>query len=150
MEPKIRLGISRCLLGDCVRYNGGHKLDSFLVETLGAYVEYLPVCPEVECGMGVPREPLRLVGETKLPRLVTCRTNRDCMQQMQNWACKRIKELEQDRLCGFVFKSKSPSCGKEAVEVYSGTDGMAVLRGIGIFARAFMDHFPLLPVEDER
>lgn len=145
---KIRLGISKCLLGEPVRYDGGHKLDRFLTETLGQYVEYVPVCPEVECGMPVPREAMHLEGETESPRLVTIRTGIDRTDQMRTWAEKRVVELEKERLMGFIFKSDSPSSGMERVKVYSGK-GMSVRKGVGIFARMFMEHFPLLPAEEE-
>ena len=145
---KIRLGISTCLLGKSVRYDGGHKLDHFLAETLGKYVEYVPVCPEVDCGMPVPREPMHLEGDTESPRLITTRTGIDKTDQMLNWAGKRVVELEKDRLMGFIFKSNSPSSGMERVKVYKGKN-ISVRKGVGIFARAFMEHFPLLPVEEE-
>ena len=145
---KIKLGISTCLLGENVRYDGGHKLDRFLTETLGQYVEYVPVCPEVECGLPIPREALRLVGRPDSPRLVTTRTKQDLTDRMTQWARKRVVELEQEGLFGFIFKSDSPSSGMERVKVYS-DQGMPVKKGIGMFARAFMEHFPLLPVEEE-
>jgi uncharacterized protein YbgA (DUF1722 family)/uncharacterized protein YbbK (DUF523 family) len=145
---KIRIGISKCLLGEPVRYDGGHKLDRFLTETLGQYVEYVPVCPEVECGMPVPREAMHLEGEAESPRLVTIRIGSDKTDQMQTWAEKRVVELEKERLMGFIFKNDSPSSGMERVKVYSGK-GMSVRKGVGIFARMFMEHFPLLPAEEE-
>jgi uncharacterized protein YbgA (DUF1722 family)/uncharacterized protein YbbK (DUF523 family) len=145
---KIRLGISTCLLGENVRYDGGHKLDRFLTETLGQYVEYVPVCPEVECGLGTPREALRLVGNPEAPRLVTTHTKQDLTDRMTQWAQKRVDELEKKGLYGFIFKSDSPSSGMERVKVYS-EQGMPVKKGIGMFARVFMGHFPLLPVEEE-
>ena len=148
MERKIRLGISTCLLGENVRYDGGHKLDRFLKDTLGQYVEYVPVCPEVECGMSIPREAMRLEGDPDSSRLVTSRTHEDKTDQMTSWATKRVVELEQESLMGFIFKSDSPSSGMERVKVYS-EKGMPVKRGVGMFARIFMDHFPLLPVEEE-
>jgi uncharacterized protein YbgA (DUF1722 family)/uncharacterized protein YbbK (DUF523 family) len=145
---KIHLGISQCLLGEPVRYDGGHKLDRFLTETLGQYVEYVPVCPEVECGMPVPREAMHLVGEVDSPRLITLKTGIDKTYQMTVWAKKRVVELEKDRLMGFIFKSDSPSSGMERVKIYK-EKGMAVRKGVGLFARQFMEHFPLLPVEEE-
>ena len=145
---KIRLGISTCLLGQPVRYDGGHKLDRFLTETLGQYVEYVPVCPEVECGMPVPREPMHLEGSIESPRLVTIKTAIDKTDQMIGWAEKRVLELENEKLMGFVFKSDSPSSGMERVKVYSGKN-VATRKGVGLFARLFMQHFPLLPVEEE-
>jgi len=145
---KIKLGISTCLLGENVRYDGGHKLDRFLTETLGQYVEYVPVCPEVECGLPIPREALRLVGKPDFPRLVTTHTKQDLTDRMTQWAQKRVVELERERLFGFIFKSDSPSSGMERVKVY-GDQGMPAKRGIGMFAKTFMEHFPLLPVEEE-
>ncbi len=145
---KIRLGISACLLGQPVRYDGGHKHDRFITETLGQYVEFVPVCPEVECGLSIPREAMRLVGEIDHPRLMTIRTRRDYTEQMQTWAQRRVQELEAEDLNGYIFKSDSPSSGMERVKVYD-DKGMPVKKGIGLFARAFMEHFPLLPVEDE-
>jgi len=147
---KIRLGISACLLGQPVRFDGGHKLDRFITDTLGKYVEFVPVCPEVECGLGAPREAMRLVGDPAAPRLMTVRTKVDLTDRMAAWAEKRVQELEQEDLCGFIFKSKSPSSGMERVRVYSDPpQGSPSTRGVGWFARAFMEHFPLLPVEDE-
>ncbi len=148
MEDKIRLGISACLLGQNVRYDGGHKLDRYLSDTLGEYVEYVPVCPEVECGLGVPREAMRLVGDPEAPRLVTVRTHQDLTDRMLTWAKGRVKELEKEGLCGFIFKSGSPSSGMERVKVYN-EKGMPEKSGKGMFARTFMEHSPLIPVEEE-
>ena len=148
MEKTIKLGISSCLLGEQVRYNGGHRLDRFVRDTLGQYVEYVQVCPEVECGFGTPREALRLVGDPDSPRLVTTRTKKDYTERMLKYSRKRVKELEKEDLCGFIFKSNSPSSGMEGVKVYNEKD-MSVKKGKGIFAALFMDHFPLIPVEDE-
>jgi uncharacterized protein YbgA (DUF1722 family)/uncharacterized protein YbbK (DUF523 family) len=145
---KIKLGISTCLLGENVRYDGGHKLDQFLAETLGQYVKYVPVCPEVECGLPVPRESMHLEGNPDSPRLVTTRSRQDMTEQMVQWAQKRVVELEKEDLCGFIFKANSPSSGMERVRVYN-EKGMPVKKGAGIFARIFMNHSPLLPVEDE-
>jgi len=145
---KISLGISACLLGQKVRYDGGHKLDCLLTDTLGQYVRYIPVCPEVEAGFSIPRKPFRLIGPPKNPRLVTIRTSQDQTARMLQWARKRTKELGKEGLCGYIFKSGSPSCGIEGVKVY-GQNGVPAKVGVGIFARVFMEHFPLLPVEDE-
>lgn len=144
----IRLGISTCLLGEPVRYDGGHKRDRFITDTLGQYVEFVPVCPETECGLGIPRESMHLAGNPASPRLVTTRTKVDHTDRMVAWARKRLEELEQEDLCGFIFKSDSPSSGMERVRVYS-DKGMPERKGVGIFARMFMEHFPLLPVEEE-
>jgi len=148
MDERIKLGISACLLGEKVRYDGTSKLDPFIVDTLGRYVRYVPVCPEVEFGLGTPREPMRLVGDPADPRLVTINTGRDHTKGMKDWAATRVRELEREGLCGFIFKARSPSSGMERVKVY-GDDGVPRKSGTGIFARAFMERFPLLPVEDE-
>ena len=145
---KVRLGISKCLLGEPVRYDGGHKLDRFLRDTLGQYVDYVPVCPEVECGLGVPREAMHLEGDPEAPRLITTRTKRDITDQMLTWARQRVVELEREELCGFIFKSNSPSSGMERVKIYDRT-GMPRKIGTGLFAGIFMKHFPSIPVEEE-
>jgi uncharacterized protein YbgA (DUF1722 family)/uncharacterized protein YbbK (DUF523 family) len=148
MADRIRLGISSCLLGNLVRYDGGHQHDRFLTETLGRYVDYVPVCPEVECGLGIPRETLRLVGSPASPRLMTSRSGIDHTGRMCSWARERLRELAQEDLDGFIFKNGSPSSGMERVKVYS-DEGMPRKTGTGIFARAFMDFFPTLPVEED-
>ncbi len=145
---RVRIGISSCLLGENVRYDGGHKLDRFLVDTLGKYVQYVPVCPEVECGLGTPRESMHLAGDPENPRLVTTRTGTDLTDRMNRWAARRVKELESEDLSGFIFKSRSPSSGMERINVFN-DKGQPVKRGVGLFARAFMDRFPDIPVEDE-
>ena len=146
-EP-IKIGISSCLLGNEVRYDGSHQHDRYITGTLGNFFEFVPVCPEVECGLPVPRETMRLVGESTSPRLVTTKTNIDHTEKMQRWAEVRVKELETEDLHGFIFKRKSPSSGMERVKVY-GENKIPQNTGVGIFARAFMEHFPLLPVEED-
>ena len=145
---KIKLGISSCLLGNPVRYDGGHKLDRFLTDTLGKYVDYVPVCPEVECGLGIPRKSMRLEGNPDSPRLIVTTTRDDMTERMESFARKRVVELEKEDVCGFIFKSDSPSSGMERVKIYN-EKSMPVKNGVGIFAKIFMEHFPLLPVEDE-
>ncbi len=147
-EPQIRLGISRCLLGERVRYDGGHKLDRFLVHTLGQYVEWVPVCPEVEIGLPIPRESLRLVGDPEAPRLIAPKSGTDYTDQMKAWAQGRLEELAVMDLSGFVAKKDSPSSGVFRVRVYN-EHGMAQRDGTGIFPRELMNRFPLLPVEEE-
>lgn len=144
----MKIGVSRCLLGEPVRYDGGHKHDRYVTDMLGKFVEFVPVCPEVECGLGVPREAMRLVGDPAHPRLVTQKTNIDHTERMQAWARERVDALEAEGLCGFIFKSRSPSSGMMRVKVYV-TPTNAVNQGVGIFAKAFQDRFPLLPVEEE-
>ncbi|NJC88667.1 MAG: DUF523 and DUF1722 domain-containing protein [Desulfuromonas sp.] len=148
MPEKIRIGISSCLLGEMVRYDGGHQLDRYLRDTLGAYFDYLPVCPEVELGLPTPRETLRLIEGEAEPRLVFSRSGEDITARMQDWAAKRVVELERAQLCGFIFKAKSPSSGMERVKLYD-RRGVPAKKGVGLFAHAFMEHFPYLPVEED-
>jgi uncharacterized protein YbgA (DUF1722 family)/uncharacterized protein YbbK (DUF523 family) len=145
---KVKIGVSTCLLGENVRYDAGHKLDRYITDTLGQYFEWVSVCPEVEYGLPVPREPMRLVGDPDSPHLVTIRTGVDYTASMLKWAEKKLKELEKKDLCGFIFKSKSPSSGIGGVKVYT-SSGMPSQRGVGIFGGAFMQHFPLIPVIDD-
>jgi len=147
-EETIRLGVSSCLLGEKVRFDGSHKLDRFLTETLGRYVDYVPVCPEVEVGLPTPRETLRLVGSEENQRLVFSKSGEDITERMTAWAKERVKALEKENLSGFIFKSKSPSSGMERVRLYD-RNGVPRKTGVGLFAKTFMEHFPLLPVEEE-
>jgi uncharacterized protein YbgA (DUF1722 family)/uncharacterized protein YbbK (DUF523 family) len=148
MENRIRIGVSACLLGQPVRFDGSHKHDRYLTGTLGEYLEFVPVCPEVEAGFPIPRETFRLVGDPENPRFITTRTQVDHTARMTEWAERRVQELENENLCGFIFKSDSPSSGLLRVKVYN-DKGMAEKKGVGVFARAFTRHFPLLPVEEE-
>lgn len=148
-EEKIKLGISSCLLGDKVRYDGGHKLDHYLKDTLEKYVNWVKVCPEVEMGLPVPREAMRLIGDDyDNPKLITIKTKIDYTNKMLSWAKQRLDILEKEGLCGFVFKSRSPSSGMKSVKVYQ-SSGIPVNKGVGIFAKAFIERFPLIPVEDD-
>jgi len=149
MEQTIKIGVSSCLLGKEVRYNGGHSHDRYITGTLGQYFTFVGVCPEVEAGFGIPRETLRLVGDPESPRLLTSKTRQDYTDTMLNWARTRVKELEKENLCGFIFKSKSPSSGMERVKVYTEKGFPGSNKGVGLFARAFMASFPLIPVEEE-
>ncbi len=145
---KIKLGISSCLLGNPVRYDGGHKLDTFLKDIVGKYVEFVPVCPEVEMGLPVPRESMHLVGYKENPRLITIKTKLDYTDRMIEYAKNKVKELKKEDLCGFVFKSKSPSSGYRNVKVYD-ENGTPHYTSAGLFAKVFMNENPLIPVEDE-
>jgi uncharacterized protein YbbK (DUF523 family) len=145
---KIRIGISACLLGQNVRYDGGHRHDRSITDTLGRWFDWVPVCPEVEYGLDVPRETMHLVGDPKSPRLVTIRTGIDHTDGMLAWAAGRLAALAKEDLCGFIFKDRSPSCGIAAVKVFDDA-GTAVGKGVGIFVAAFMRRFPLVPVEGD-
>lgn len=148
-SPIIRLGISACLLGQPVRHDGGHKREAFLVDTLGAFVKWVPVCPEVEIGMGTPRETIRLEGNVDDPRLIATKSGVDHTNAMKRWSKQRLKALDELDLHGFVLKRASPSCGAFRVKVHPGNSGTPLDRGQGVFARALTQQCPLLPVEEE-
>jgi uncharacterized protein YbgA (DUF1722 family)/uncharacterized protein YbbK (DUF523 family) len=144
---KVKIGISSCLLGEKVRYDGGHKLDLYIKETLGQYFEWVSVCPEVEYGLSVPREAMHLIGDPDSPRLVTIRSGVDHTEGMLKWAGEKLEKLGKEDICGFIFKSRSPSSGIVGVKVYT-LSGMIGRTGAGIFGRAFMRYFPVTPVID--
>lgn len=148
-SERMRVGVSSCLLGARVRYDGAHKRDRFLVEQLGRFVEWVPVCPELEVGMGVPREAVRLVrADGALLRMIGNRSGEDWTERMNAFAAKRVRAL--DDLCGYVLKSKSPSCGMERVKVYGPAGaGRPTRDGVGLFAAALRARCPNLPVEEE-
>ncbi len=147
-ERPIRLGVSSCLLGNEVRYDGGHKRDGFVTDLLGAFVEWVPVCPEVEVGMGVPRPALHLVRKGGEVRMVERESGRDHTRSMQRFAQRRVRALRALDLCGYVLKRGSPSCGMQRVEV-CGAKGRARRDGEGLYASALMRANPHLPVEEE-
>jgi len=144
----IRIGISSCLLGEDVRYDGGHKRDRFLTDTLGRFVEWVPVCPEVEAGFGTPREPMQLVDAGSGLRLITVRTRRDLTNTLTRYAGRRVEELAHHDLSGYVLKKDSPSCGPDRVKVY-GRSSSPARSGTGLFAAALRQRYPFLPIEDE-
>ncbi|MBI3724492.1 DUF523 domain-containing protein [bacterium] len=141
-----RVGISACLLGQEVRWDGRHKLDAPLAERLAREVELVPVCPEVELGLGVPREPIRLERRSGETRLVAVESGRDLTASMLSFARSRVRDLSALGLSGYVLKARSPSCGKEAVPVLE--DGREEKTGRGFFARALLELLPDLPVEE--
>lgn len=147
-DPPIRIGISACLLGEKVRYDGGHKRDAYLVETFGRYVEWVPVCPEVEMGLSTPRETLRLVRTGEGIRMIMPKTGVDHTQAMTDFAKHRVQALDREDLCGYILKKDSPSCGMERVRVFD-SNGVPAKSGRGLFAAALLGHFPYLPVEEE-
>jgi len=156
MGDRIRIGISQCLLGAHVRWDGGHKRDGFLVGTFGQHVDWVPVCPEVESGLPVPRETLRLVRSPRggvpvngvLVRLIFPKSGGDWTDEMAGWAETRVRQLEGERLDGYILKRDSPSCGMARVKVYGDT-GPSARVGRGVFAEALLARFPDLPVEEE-
>ncbi|HEY0839863.1 MAG TPA: DUF523 domain-containing protein, partial [Vulgatibacter sp.] len=144
---RVRLLVSACLLGDRTRYDGQHKYNPFLVETLGPFVEWERVCPESDCGMPTPRPSMHLEGDPRAPRLVS-RTGVDLTEQMRRFTEDRLRELEGVELCGYICKKNSPSSGMTRVKVYD-ESGTARRTGAGLFTAAFMARFPLVPVEEE-
>jgi uncharacterized protein YbgA (DUF1722 family)/uncharacterized protein YbbK (DUF523 family) len=144
----VRIGISSCLLGQEVRFDGGHKRDRFLTDTFGQFVEWVPVCPEVEAGFGTPREAMRLVDDGGRLRLLTVKTRRDLTEPMQRSARRRVEQLVSERLCGYVLKKDSPSCGMERVKVFD-AHNVPTRSGVGLFAAALRARHPFLPIEEE-
>jgi len=148
MSKKIKIGISSCLLGNNVRYDGGNKLDQYLIDTLGRTVTWVPICPEVESGLPVPREAMQLVADGPRICLITMETKQDRTEVLARWGEEKLKRLEQEGVRGFVFKARSPSCGVHNAPFFS-SSGDALGVGAGLFAQAVIKHFPSLPVEDE-
>ena len=142
------VGISACLLGQNVRYDGGHKHHQAIFTTLDPHVEWMPVCPEVEMGLSVPREPMRLEGSP--PQLFTHHTRQNHTSMLGAWSVKRLKELEQAQLCGYIFKSKSPSCGLHNIPLFDKSGQLTSREGRGLFASALVQRWPALPVAEEK
>ena len=147
-DERVRVGVSSCLLGERVRFDGGHKRDAWLTDVFGEYVEWVPVCPEVEIGMGTPRESIRLQRAGQDVRLVAPKSGRDFTEEMRAFAGRRASELAEHDLVGFVFKKGSPSCGIARVRVYE-ENGMPGSSGPGLFSEHVMERWPILPVEEE-
>jgi uncharacterized protein YbgA (DUF1722 family)/uncharacterized protein YbbK (DUF523 family) len=148
-DAPVRIGISSCLLGESVRWDGGHKRDAFLTRVLAPFVEWVPVCPEVEAGMGVPREPVHLVRDEDGVAMVGTRSGLDHTAGMRRWAKARVQALLREDLCGYVLKKDSPSCGMERVKVRPAQGGPGRRDGRGLFAQELLAADPCLPVEEE-
>lgn len=148
MAEIIKIGISACLLGERVRYDGGHKLDRIILDTLGQLVEFVSVCPEVESGLPVPREAMQLESSPENPLLVTVLTGKDYTSQILNWGEKRLKELQKEDLCGFIFKCNSPSCGMKHIKLFE-KDCVISSSGAGIWAGMFMNRFRQMPAAED-
>jgi len=144
----IRVGISSCLLGEQVRYDGGHQQDAYLTDVLARHVSWVPVCPEMEAGMGVPREPVRLVGKAGAPRMLGVSSETDHTAAMNELARRRVRDLARHGLHGYILKRGSPSCGMERVKLYTESGAMS-RTGVGLFARVLTEALPLMPVEEE-
>ncbi len=148
-DAPIRIGISTCLLGQKVRFDGGHKRDRFITDLLGEYFEFIPICPEVDIGMGVPREAVHLAGDPDNPRMVGSRSDKDWTDRMNRYSAKKAKQVEKYNLSGYILKAKSPSCGMERVKLYTLDGKGSDQRTVGLYARHILERYPLMPVEEE-
>ena len=148
VDNPILVGISTCLLGQKVRFDAGHKRDRYITDILGEFFRFVPVCPEVEVGMGVPRESVRLEGPVENPRMVGTKTREDWTGRMNDYSGSRVRQRDLKDISGYILKKDSPSCGMERVRVYN-EKGMADRKGVGLYTAALMKQFPLLPIEEE-
>lgn len=147
LPAKILIGTSSCLLGENVRFDGGHKKDKFITGALAEYVDFYKVCPEADIGLGIPRPPIRLVGDTDSPEVVEVKNpEKNYTKKLTSYSSKKVKQLP--LLTGYILKSKSPSCGMTRVKVYQ-ANGLPSQPGVGIFAKALLKQYPALPVEEE-
>lgn len=145
---RVRIVISRCLLGERTRYDGDVRPEPALVGFLAKHCELVPVCPEVECGLPVPREPMRLVDEPLFPRLLGGESGADLTFRLLGFACGWLDGLAGLGAHGAVLKARSPSCAVRPIPVFD-RRGRTIAQGQGLFARAFCERFPLAPVADE-
>lgn len=142
----ITIGVSACLLGESVRYDGGHKHDRCITDIVGAYFNFVPVCPEAGCGLSIPREMMRLEGNPATPRLMTIQSRVDRTERMRVYCAAKVGELMDKDICGFIFKERSPSCGLTMVSLHGG--GASELFTVGLFAHEVVRCFPLMPMEE--
>ena len=148
-DDKIRVGISSCLLGELVRYDGNHKRDGYITDTLGKYFEWVSICPEADGGLGVPRPSLRYERIDGEVRLMQPQTNLDVTDKVAKFSKNRIKKLAKQNIYGYILKGRSPSCGMERIKVYRGHAVRPETNGVGIYAKELMASLPNLPVEEE-
>ena len=149
VDGPIRIGVSSCLLGERVRFDGGHKRNDFLTEVMGPHVEWVPVCPELEMGLGVPREPIQLERKNGKIRLVSIETRIDHTRTVRRWAMQRLREFDREKLCGYILKSRSPSCGVARVPIRA-VNAALVGYGAGLYAAALAERYGNLPIVEER
>ncbi|HEX9715242.1 MAG TPA: DUF523 domain-containing protein [Desulfurivibrionaceae bacterium] len=145
MNTQITIGISACLFGQNTRYDGGHRHEPLLIEALGQVAALVPLCPEAECGLGIPREPMQLEGDPENTRLMTITSRHDLTERMRGWSLQRLAALTDEGIDGLILKARSPSCGKR-VAVHGGEEAEY---SPGIFTRLVMERFPDLPIADE-
>ena len=147
-DKNITLGISACLMGEKVRYDGGHKRSSFCMNTLTDYFHFTPVCPEVAIGLGIPRQPIRLVGDQTTVRVIgTDNPDLDVTEKLADYGRQKAEELSD--ICGYILMQKSPSCGMERVKVYHKNGSPLGKSAPGAYAQSLMIEKPLLPIEEE-
>jgi uncharacterized protein YbgA (DUF1722 family)/uncharacterized protein YbbK (DUF523 family) len=144
----FKIGVSSCLLGERVRFDGGHKRDHYLTEVLVQYFKFVPVCPELDVGMGVPRESVQLEGSPESSRMVALCSGEDWTNRMRRYSQHKVRQLARLGLCGYILKKNSPSCGMARVKVYDGS-GRPSRAGRGLFAAELLDRLPLIPIEEE-
>jgi len=144
----MKIGVSSCLLGNMCRYDGAHSKDQFIVNTLQNYFEFVPYCPE-KIIFSTPREAIRLVQEGEDIKVMTSNTNKDVTKELSDISKKCANQIQEDELCGFILKSKSPTCGLERVKVYQNQNAPSEKKGIGLFAKEIKEKYPLLPLEEE-
>lgn len=145
MPDSIKIGVSACVAGERVRFDRTHRRSAYLTETLAKHVEFVPICPEIACGMGIPREPLRQVDCAGEIRLIGYESGKDLTAKMTDWAERVLKGLDKEGICGFVLRVHSSSCAVRKSKIYS-TDGTPPKLGPGFFTRLLQEHDPLLPV----
>lgn len=147
MNTPITIGISACLLGKSTRYDGESRPEPLLVQALSSSATLMPLCPEAECGLGIPREPMQLEGDPENPRLMTITSRSDLTDRMQAWCTQRLEALAGQALGGLILKARSPSCGKRVTVYETGEGGTRY--SPGLFAGMIMERFPTLPIADE-
>ena len=145
---QIIVGVSSCLIGNRVRYDADHSLNRYITELIGKQVTLVPVCPEVELGMSVPREKVQLEGEAESPRMIGIDSGQDWTDKMNNYSVTRFQKADLKNLSGFILKCKSPSCGIEKVKLFPKQGPMKRI-GTGLFASNIMRLFPDLPIIEE-
>lgn len=144
----MKIGVSSCLLGTMCRYDGAHSKDEFIANILKNYFEFVPYCPE-KMVFTTPREAIRLVEKDSKIEVVTSNTNKVVTKELEDISKELVEEIQKEQLCGFILKSKSPTCGMERVKVYQEKNAPSEKKGIGVFAKKLQETIPLLPIEEE-
>lgn len=143
------IGVSRCLLGERVRYDGGARYEPYIIESLESIADLMGLCPEVECGMPIPREPAEIGGTPLSPAFICVHTGRNLTSLLMPWVRQRLELFAREPVHGMVLKSNSPSCAAVTPKPVFLPNGNTAGRSFGLFARAFRQRFPWVPVADE-